>query len=446
MNQDNRTPERLLLIGCKSFAGIDAVTWDEKCVPNLPDYDLVIVSTPHITEDFLREVDAQFFGDMRNALVRFLHSKGKLIILLSPVLRVKRPKKYPDWVTNLDWCPITFATPEEAGESIVRKWAMYEDYLQKMTDWSFYITIAKTYLSRELTSFYGSTHDTSYRLPHDPYLENRYGRILAGQYTIQVRKQRPESFRYGRISKSYPDEPDHCSGVIAVLPLIRGFTPEDALLDILKAEVGYSLKSPAPDWAQEISLPSVPELRENISLAQEAIKREQQAISEYAKGIERLNAFKRLLFGTGVELEDVVRKSFELFGATVEPAKYSQEEYILVVKGQEFLMEVKGVSKSISLGHLRQLNDYLLKYQEDTGKECKGILLGNAWRNMPPNMRNTDDTPEFPDNVVKRAEEWGIALISSLTLFNAVLRVLKDETVSPDILDSLIAASGIAEI
>ena len=446
MSQDNRTPERLILIGCKGFAGIDAVAWEEQRAPNIPDYDLVVVSVPHITEQFLQEVNTKFFDDMKEALVRFLDSHGKLIILLSTVLKIKRPEKYPEWVTNFSWCPITFATPEEAGESIVRKWGMYEDYLQRMTDWSFYIMVPNECLSRELTNFYGSTHNTSYKLPLEPYLENRYGRVLAGQCSIKVRRQRILSSKFGSVSRSYPEEPDHTTGDIVVLPLIRGLSAEDALLAILKTEVGYSLKSPAPDWAQEIGLPGVSDLAEKVALAQKTIELKKQTIHELEEQIEHLTSFRQLLYGTGTELEDVVRRSFELCGATVVPAKYSQEEYILEVDGHEYLMEVKGVSKSISLGHLRQLNDYLLKYQEDTGKECKGILLGNAWRNMPPNMRNKEDTPEFPDNVVKRAEQWGISLVSSLKLFEAVVRVLDGKVHGPDLLAAFTSANGVATI
>jgi hypothetical protein len=133
-------------------------------------------------------------------------------------------------------------------------------------------------------------------------------------------------------------------------------------------------------------------------------------------------------------------------GATVKPAKYAQEEYIIEVDNEEFLIEVKGVSKSISLTHLRQLNDYILKYQEETGKECKGILLGNAWRDMPPVMRDGEDTPMFPDNVVKRAEQWGISLVSSLTLFDAVLKVLGKEAEAKDILAYITTAKGVVHI
>ena len=139
-----------------------------------------------------------------------------------------------------------------------------------------------------------------------------------------------------------------------------------------------------------------------------------------------MNNYKRLLFGSGAELENVVAASFAALGGSITPAKYSQEEFILTFRGREYLVEVKGISKSIALSHLRQLNDYLLKYQEDTGRVCKGILFGDAWRSLPPSERGTNDKPIFPENLIKRAEQWDIALVSSTAFYSAFIEYLKN--------------------
>lgn len=443
MSEPTRTEERLLLIGCNNLAGIDSVEWADATRPNIPDYDIVVVSVPHIAEDFLQDLDSDFFSQIQKSLVRFLHSGGELIILLAPIINVYRERKYPEHVSSIDWCPLTIATHEEAGESIVNKAAHYESYLRKMGKWSFYISIPRSCLSRELTNFFGPTHKTDYKIPLEPYLENRYSRVLAGQCQIEVRNGRDKG--YGSTSKAYPDEPDHVTGTIKILPLIDGVSPEEALVDILQEEVGYTFTSPPPEWTQKIELPSMPEIQEQITNSQTIIADERKKIAKFMHEINELTSFRRLLYSSGTELEDIVQKSFELMGTKILPAKYAQEEYILFFDDKEFLIEVKGVSKSITLKHLRQLNDYLSKYQEDTGKDCKGILVGNSWRNVSPEMRNTSDAPEFPDNVIQRAEQWGISLLSSRTLFDAVIKVLSKEDAT-EALQAITNTDGVVKL
>lgn len=442
---ENRTPERLLMIGCTAFAGIDCVAWEEGVVPNIPDYDLIVVSVPHITKDFLAGAPGKFFENIRKALVRFLHSKGKMVVLVSPSMAVKRPSEYPQWLSNLSWCPIEYGTTEESGRSIVWKRERYPSYLKKMTEWSFWFGIPNKCLTDELISLYGSPSNTLYRLPLEPYLENRYGRPLAGQLCVEVRRARSRSDGWGHTSAEYPESPDVTTGQIVLLPLLDKVSPEEALADILKDEIGYTAMSPEPDWTRDIEMPFVSDLKQRISEAESAIAGEQQKISENTAQINDICSYRRLLYGTGPELENIVKKSFEYLGATVSPAKYAQEEYILQVGGEEFLVEVKGVAKSISLTHLRQLSDYLLKYQEDTGKECKGILFGNAWRNHPPDQRGTEDTPEFPDNVVKRAEQLHISLVSSKDFFRVFVQALQDKALALHILRTVTTSEGIAQ-
>ena len=368
-----------------------------------------------------------------------------MIILTSRNITVERPSLYPKYVSTNSWCPIFYETPDEVGKSIIWRSEAYSSYLKKMTEWSFCLTIPGECLSDELTGFYGPTHRVRYEVPFDAYLENRYGRKLAGEFCIEIRKGINKSNNWNQSTK-YPEKPDVKTGKVVLLPLIGNMSAEEALAAILYEEVGYSSKSPEPDWVQVIKMPFVPDLVRQIYEGEVAIARLSKEIGETRAKIDEINLFRLLLYGTGTELENVVKASLERLGGKVSPAKYSQEEYILEVNGEEFLMEVKGIAKSISLGHLRQLNDYLLKYQEDTGKECKGILFGNAWRNIPPDDRGTEDTPIFPDNVIKRAEKWEISLVSSVTFFHAFVRALEDASLSKQILTKICTAEGVADL
>ena len=100
--------------------------------------------------DFLERVDNEYIETMRKSILRFLHSQGKLIALVSDNIVVERPKKYPEHVRSNFWCPINYRTPVEAGKSIVWRQEVYKHYLERMTKWSFYLTIPNTSLTDEI--------------------------------------------------------------------------------------------------------------------------------------------------------------------------------------------------------------------------------------------------------------------------------------------------------
>lgn len=437
MNQMKRTPERLLLIGYDNFAGIDTVKWGAKNLPNIPDYDTVIISMPHLSKDLLNEINYDYFKNIKNLLIELLASKGKLIILVSPIITIKNPSDDGENISNIEWCPIIFNTPCEKGKSIIPQWFKYKNYLEKLNKWSFYITIPNKCLTTDLTRFFGSTYNTKYNVKLASYLESRHGRQLAGESVVEITNKR---------QGSYHKDPDFISGDIIFLPLIDGVTSEEALLDILSEEIGYSQKSPIPEWALSINIPAENDLKEKIKSSRKIVTDEEKVIEALQKEVDSLADYRKLFYSSGSELEGVVKKSFELFNTIVTPAKYSEEEYIVNIEDDEILMEVKGVAKSITLGHLRQLNDYLLKYEEDTGKECKGILVGNGWRNLIIDKRDKKDTPIFPDNVINRAKKLGISLLSSISLFDAVLIVLKDKNQIDNVIKSIAETDGVVKI
>ena len=77
-----------------------------------------------------------------------------MVVLVTPNFTVQRPSKYPECIFSNDWCSVNYATVEEAGKSIVRKQELYNSYLNKMLDLSFYFTIHHACIKRELTDFY----------------------------------------------------------------------------------------------------------------------------------------------------------------------------------------------------------------------------------------------------------------------------------------------------
>jgi hypothetical protein len=436
------SPSRNLVIGSTGYSGADSVPWTAKAVPNIVDYDTVIVDVPSLDEAVLKKVSSQMLEDMQKQLIRLLDSTGRLIIITDFPRAEKRPKSYPESVDNYDWCPIGIGISDESGKSLIAKDTRFNKYLSNLAGWEYYHFIPHSCLSSALTDFYGSTYQTRYEIPEQPLVTNRYNKIIAGVYRVEVYRERTKYPRYGSSYREYPTEPDAVTGEIILLPRIPSLDRKDAVCLVLEELTGLVQNSVPPDWVQTINVPGVIELDGEISAMLDTITQVRNQIRVLEQNKESLERFKKLLYSTGHELEEIVAASFERLGAAILPAKYSEEEFVMVFDGVEYLVEVKGVTKSISLGHVRQLNDYLLKYEEDTKTQCKGILFGNSWRDYPPEKRGTSAKPEFPDNVIRRSEQWGIALVSSVRFFSVLCKCLDGKSDGATILRQIVTAEG----
>lgn len=440
----NENKKRYLILGSTGYSGIESIEWISDRLPNIVDYDVVIVDVRSLDENKLRLLPYDRIKEIRIQLIRLLDSMGQLIVLTDFRRTVNRPKEYPERVGNYDWCPIGIGIANESGESIIIKNKTFDSYLANLRDWPYYLFIPQDCLTDQLTEYYGSTYDTRYNIPCVPFVTNRYDKVLAGAYRIEVRRKVREGTLYGA-REYYPEIPDVLTGEIVLLPLIQNIEPKQAVALVLKDFTGFAPHEEAPNWTQDLSVPHVDEIENEISIRRKKINDTFDEIKKLEAERQSLEEYKRLLFASGAYLEEIVKKAFEDLGGKITSAKYGQEEYILEFDGQEYLIEVKGVNKSVSLGDLRQLTDYLLRYEEDTGKSSKGILFGNAWRNEPPDERGTKEKPEFPDNVVQRAGQLQVTLVSSTAFFFAFCEFLTEKSLGDQILRQITTCSGIVD-
>jgi hypothetical protein len=236
-------------------------------------------------------------------------------------------------------------------------------------------------------------------------------------------------------------KPDHLTGDIILLPRISGIDNRKAVSLVLQEITGLHQQTLPPEWADKLIVPGVTDLIAQIDGKLQQTRALETEISLLNQNVDTLNEYKRLLYATVSELANVVERCFKELGGQVIQAKYSEEDFVLIYGGTEYLVEVKGASKSIALSHLRQLNSYLLKYEEDKDQSCKGILFGNAWCTLPPHDRGEPEHPVFPDNVKKRAEQYDVALVSSIDFYQAFMGFL-EHCQGGSILDAVTTQKG----
>ena len=165
-----------------------------------------------------------------------------------------------------------------------------------------------------------------------------------------------------------------------------------------------------------------------------------------AEEIKNLEIFKKLIYASGQELEDIFEACLKKLGGIIGDARYSDEEFVLHYEGESYLVECKGVGKSISRSHVLQLLGYLTKFEETEGRSGKGILFGNAWRDIPPTQRGETATVIFPDNVIGMAVSNNIALLASTEFFQAFCDFLAGEITGKVILDRITNAVGVVQL
>jgi hypothetical protein len=414
-----KPPSKTLVVGSSGHAHVTCVSWTELKSVNLKDFDAIVFNVTSLDDKtIIRLPNYGFFNEVRTQLSYLMGSGGR-IIALTPERRAIKQKD--NWRTNWEWCPFEIGTQPDAGDTVEIKRPMFGRYLSKLKRWTFYFFIPID-LSHELTDVFGSPYSTKYKLPADAFVINRYGKMLAGEVSLGV-----ASRKYGSVTD---------------LPLIAELEQKEAINLILEDLIGKPQQSLPPDWLDQIAMPFVDGINAEIAQKNAAIESLRQEIAARAQKLTEIEKWKKLVYATGRELEQIFEEAVIKLGAKTKPAA-AEEEFIFEHKGNAGIVECKGVSKSISLEHVRQTDSHVLKFITAQDRSGKGVLLGNAWRNLPLSERGETDTPIFPDNVVKHAAQREIALVGASDFLEVFCRFLKSEVSGEAVLDAMSTQSGI---
>jgi len=390
---------------------------------NVVDYDRIVVRVESLNADVLLASDYTLLNRLRGKLGRFVGSGGHLIIVGAPLRASTVARGHNNW----DWCPLGVRPVAEEGDTVERPSADFKKLLDHLTHWTFHYDALA--LTPELSAAFAGSGGGGVRMIVDPIATNRYGGLLAGVIT----------FVHASRTVELP-------GSVTFLPQVGKIEPHHAVNLVLEDLLGRDqITVSFPPWLDSMQMPVVEPINAKISALQEQIEGLEAELLLQQTTKAEYERFKGLLYVSSFELEKLVAECLQMLGGVIKPARYSQEEFVLEHQGRVLLAECKGVSKSIALTHLRQLTDYLLRYEEDEGAAGKGILFGNAWRELPPDERDTNDQPIFPENVRRRALQLDIALVSMVEFFKAFCAFLEGRVEGAKVLDWLTESIGVAK-
>lgn len=417
---------KLLVIGSTGYTGVASVDWHAAHLKNLADHEVVIVDVPSITSALLPALDWKVFEAIRKGVAKALRAGVRLIVVADKVHT--HGKDYLQR-SNYFWAPMFIGIENESGTSVVPLSEDFSEITKQITDWSFYFQ--GVVIGKEIKELCG--RESSYNAHMTMFVENRYHRMLAGSvhytYTIPGDKRGI----------------DYELGEIVLLPKIPRLESREMIASILECSFGIQQHEKPPDWLDQVNIPKAQVIQIGIDEKAAEMKGLSEDIDELLEKQRELNDYKRLLYDSGTALEDLFAKCLTELGGVIKPARYSEEEFVLEYQGIQYLVECKGVSKSISLTHLRQLADYMFKFQEDEGHAGKGILFGNAWKELHPDERGQSERPIFPANVITRGEQLQVALVGSKEFFGAFVDVLDGKRSASEVMNRITSGVGVVQ-
>lgn len=326
-------------------------------------------------------------------------------------MKVEMPRgDLVDRLTNLhtrDFLPIQADLTHESGEVIRLVEPQYKWFVDRMRRWSYHFVPIG-----HVKGLSGGLGGTGHAIA-----VNQEGKWLAAEY-------------------EFPG-----GGKVVFLPPLQSTGNEVIAAEFLARRFPEEMGSTEPQWAGSIAIAGMSELATAIGDIDSKVAQFANEKSQLQSKYDDLREYRRLVFEYGKPLERIVARAFQQLGGSVLDKKYGDEEFVLKIGDKECIVEVKGVTGSAAKSHVHQLLGHLVTAGED-GRDRKGILVVNAWRELPLDGRRGPDKRTFPDNVLKFAMSNDIALITGEELLAALQGQLDGSHSGQDVLARLVATSG----
>ena len=142
--------------------------------------------------------------------------------------------------------------------------------------------------------------------------------------------------------------------------------------------------------------------------------------------------FKPLLYETGVNLENLVIDAFREMGIKVRKlpeGSYADFEF-QISEDLIGICEVKGLTGSANIRHLRQLLQYFIEQRDIEKRNVKGIFIVNHFRNKNPKERDKPLTNDAEELVKK----YGFVVLTTVDLYNYITKFLENKLSKEDFL------------
>lgn len=407
----------VLVIGSKGHQLADAcVSWGTDFY--IGDYDVVVISLAELTsnriEDFKKN-KPNYLEDIRRHITETQQNRGlEVYCLLEPISLADSLGKHTDqeerkkW-NNYAWSPVIPLLEDVAeGKKIDNKTSkLPPEYLSLVKGWSIlwekplnntgYVDKKKVDNSKQIVT----------KITVQPLLKNNIGRYLAAEIGWRVQSE--------SIHNNYVFETHYSSkGSISFFPQVKDIKKG---IDVILETVCEPEEENPPAWVSSISVGNEVKISQAIeekNLEIEAKKVEIQALEEQ-KG--ELDEYKKLLYTSGLVLEEIVEKSLKFLGIeATSPTVKNKEDRLFIKEDASVPIEIRGKNSGLNEKDLNQLTSRFVDKPESKIFTTRGLFILNHFRDIQPEKREEP----FHFNIIEKAKPWQVCLISTQTIFDLV--------------------------
>ena len=400
-------------------ANVESYTWSD--VPNginPADYDLVVVDFVIAQQELLAHTLEAIVVPEALGFLNLLKS-NKLLVYIGLIdgfaENARRPqggRKGYSAASILPACPSVVRQESKSFSLVDDRYMSYFAHIDKM---SFYFDLPnpmllwdhalRVHLSGDLGEFsIGSSVIAQTKANHP----------VALSYSIDLYEAKPRniSFLDERMSRYKVPRQLGTLGKIVWLPPVTDGESLQSVKDLLQDVFGVEMNDRLPSWTNDWVTHSETELLQNATVIQESIDGltvEKEGVLQQA---ELEFEWKKLLFATGPELEQIVIEALEFIGVRVAlpTVKGREDGTVELPDCGEFVVEIKGRSGVIKLSDVRQLTEW------SRFSKLSGLIIANAHCGVSPADRGDALAP----NAATLADEHDFKLLSTVTLFQMV--------------------------
>ena len=416
---------KILIIGSRDHDRADCVDWLQPFT-NIEEYDSIIINLQSLTQEVYDRILTKI-RRMKESIATVFHTDREIFCIMNKCISPSpppRPLGAPEGEgivtgyvspTNYDWLPTTVTISDKRkGTSINVSDHRFDRYFQWVDKWEF-----------ELSQSIRTPRETFQTLMYSiiPIAENKSKKMIAG--TVK---------RGGFLKESGKGEfPLQKGGIHLLPPPTKCGTHQaiEIILDLIYGEEGKIV----PPWREEIEVPKVREIQQEIERKITDIQGIQQEIAQLKSQIGEWDSYRDLLTSTGSDLENIVQKALSEIGIKT---KKTEKGFPADLISKEVAVEITGIKGCVGVSS-EKVNQ-TGRFKESYHKREKIILVANTYMHLSPKdrKRKLDFSPE----VKKYFESLSVCCLTTMTLFQLWRDIVTEKKDPKDVKRKILTKNG----